>query len=89
VCLEDHPAPENYPENCYLPLSMVEPGESVKLVRVATGHRLRRRLTELGLIPGVEFKIMQDEGGPLLLAVKDTRLALGRGMAHKIIVQTA
>jgi Fe2+ transport system protein FeoA len=89
VCLEEHPAPGSYPENCYLPLSMVAPGESVRLVRIAAGHRLRRRLTELGLIPGVEFKIMQDDGGPLLLAVKDTRLALGRGMAHKIIVQTA
>jgi ferrous iron transport protein A len=89
VCLEDYPAPESYPENCHLPLSMVAPGESVRLVRIAAGHRLRRRLTELGLIPGVELKIMQDEGGPLLLAVKDTRLALGRGMAHKIIVQSA
>jgi ferrous iron transport protein A len=87
--MEDHPAPESYPENCHLPLSMVNTGESVKLVRIAAGRRLRRRLTELGLIPGVEFKIMQDEGGPLLLAVKDTRLALGRGMAHKIIVRTA
>jgi len=89
VCLEDHPDPASYPNNCHLPLSMVAPGESVKLVRVIAGHRLRRRLTELGLTPGVEFKIMQDEGGSLLVAVKDTRLALGRGMAHKIIVQTA
>jgi Fe2+ transport system protein FeoA len=87
VCLEDHSEPEDYPENCHLPLTMVAPGESVKLVRIAAGHRLRRRLTELGLIPGVELKIMQAEGGPLLLAVKDTRLALGRGMAHKIFVE--
>jgi ferrous iron transport protein A len=89
VCLEERPAPDSYPENCDLPLTMIAPGEPVKLVRIVAGHRLRRRLTELGLIPGVEFKIMQDEGGPLLLAVKDTRLALGRGMAHRIIVQTA
>ena len=88
VCLEEHPALASYPENCHLPLTMVAPGESVRLIRIVAGHRLRRRLTELGLIPGVEFKIMQGEGGPLLLAIKDTRLALGRGMAHKIIVET-
>ena len=87
VCLEEYPVPGSYPENCHLPLAMVTPGEPVKLVRIVAGQRLRRRLTELGLIPGVEFKIMQDEGGPLLLAIKDTRLALGRGIAHKIIVE--
>ena len=87
VCLEEHPAADSYPKNCYLPLTMVSPGESVRLIRIIAGYSLRRRLTELGLIPGVEFKIMQDEGGPLLLAVKDTRLALGRGMAHRIIVE--
>ncbi|MFC1976308.1 ferrous iron transport protein A [Chloroflexota bacterium] len=76
-------------QNDNLPLTMVKPGQRVKLVDIAAGRRLRHRLTELGLTPGVELKVMQDEGGPLLLAVHDTRLALGRGMAHKIIVQPA
>ena len=88
VCLQENAPADSYPESCCLPLAMVTPGKSVRLVKITAGHRLRHRLTELGLIPGVELKIMQDEGGPLLLAVKDTRLALGRGMAHKIIVQT-
>jgi Fe2+ transport system protein FeoA len=66
---------------------MVSPGKWVRLVEINAGRRLRRRLTELGLIPGVEFQIMQDEGGPLLLAIRDSRLALGRGAASKIIVQ--
>ncbi len=89
ACLEERAGPEDYPESCHLPLTMVTPGTSVKLVKIAAGHRLRRRLSELGLIPGAEIKIMQDKGGPLLLAVQDTRLAVGRGTAHKIIVQTA
>ena len=76
-------------QNGNLPLTMVAPGERVKLVGITAGHRLRRRLTELGLTPGVELKVMQGQGGPLLLAIQDTRLALGRGMAHKIIVQAA
>ncbi|OQY27659.1 MAG: hypothetical protein B6243_12770 [Anaerolineaceae bacterium 4572_5.2] len=58
------------------------------LVEITAGHGARRRLTELGLTPGVELQVIQDEGGPLLLAVHDSRLALGRGMAHKIMVQT-
>ena len=76
-------------QNDNLPLTMVKVGQRVKLVDITAGRRLRHRLTELGLTPGVELKVMQDKGGPLLLAVHDTRLALGRGMAHKIIVQSA
>jgi Fe2+ transport system protein FeoA len=70
-----------------LPLSMIAQGQRIRLVEITAGRRLRRRLTELGLTPGVEIEIVQDQGGPLLLAVRDTRLALGRGMAHKIIVR--
>ncbi len=68
-------------------LTDVQPGQRVKLVDIDAGHGARHRLTELGLIPGVELGVIQDEGGPLLLAVHDSRLALGRGMAHKIMVK--
>ena len=70
-----------------LPLTMVAPEEPVRLVEIMARGRLRHRLTELGLTPGVELKVLQNKGGPLLLAVHNTRLALGRGMAHKIMVQ--
>ncbi len=73
-------------KNETLPLSMVTPGQRVKLVKITTGHKLRHRLTELGLTPGTELEVMQDQGGPLLLSVYNSRLALGRSMAHKIMV---
>ena len=70
-----------------LPLSMIGPGQRVKLLEITAGRKLRHRLTELGLTPGTEMKVLQDEGGPVLLAIQDSRLAVGRGMAHKILVQ--
>ncbi len=75
--------------NSTLPLSMITPGQTVKLVAITTGRKLRRRLTELGLTPGVELRVMQDQGGPMLLSVYNSRLALGRSMAHKIMVSPA
>ena len=69
------------------PLSMSAPGQWVTLVKITTGRKLRRRLTELGLTAGTEMKVVRDEGGPILVAVHDSRLALGRGTAHKILVQ--
>ena len=70
-------------------LSMVSAGESVRLVAIHGGHRMRKRLADLGLNIGMTMKVVQNGGrGPLILAIKDSRLALGRGMAHHILVQS-
>jgi Fe2+ transport system protein FeoA len=53
---------------------------------VRGGRRLVHRLAELGLTAGVEIILVQDSGGPLLLSVRNSRLALGRGLAEKMAV---
>ncbi len=68
-----------------LPLSMVSVGKKIRLQHISAGKRLVHRLTELGLTPGVELTIIQDSG-PLLLAVRDSRVVIGRGMASKMQV---
>ena len=73
-------------ENC-IRLSAARCDQCVRLVNVEGGRGLRRRLAELGMTPGGEVRVVQNFGGPLILAVKeDARMALGRGMAHKILV---
>ena len=75
------------PPEAPIPLSMWPTQRPARIVDIHAGHRLKERLAGLGLIPGNTVEILQDNGGPLLLAVGDARLALGRGMAHKILVQ--
>jgi Fe2+ transport system protein FeoA len=71
-----------------MPLAMVSPGEEVRLVAIYGGQRLRKRLADLGLNVGMTVRVLQHSGhGPLILAVKDSRLAVGRGIAHKILVR--
>jgi len=72
-----------------IPLTMVSPDENVKLVRINGGHTVRQRLADLGLTPGTTLRVVHaNVRGPLILAFKnDARLALGRGMAHKIQVE--
>lgn len=71
-------------------LAMASPGEEVRLTAIYGGQRMRKRLADLGLNIGMTVRVLQRNGhGPLLLAVKDSRLALGRGMAHKIRVELA
>lgn len=68
------------------PLSSIRSGETVQLASIEAGRRLTRRLTELGLTPGVTIQVVHVNGGPLLIAVRGARLAIGRGMAEKILV---
>ena len=72
-----------------MPLMIATPGEDVKLIAVRGGRRVRKRLADLGLTPGTVLRVVQaDAWGPLIVAFKDdARLALGRGMAHKIMVE--
>ena len=70
-------------------LSTVGEGRRVRLLTVCGGHGLAARLAAMGLAPGAEVVVVQNSGrGPLLLAVRHARIAVGRGMAHKIRVST-
>ncbi len=69
-------------------LSTIPAGETVTIAQIHGGHRLRRRLADLGMNAGMSVRVVQNTHvGPLILAVQDdTRLALGRGMAKRIQV---
>ena len=51
------------------------------------GHGLKHRLAEMGLSVGTELLLVRSEGGPVVVEVRSTRLMLGRGMAHRIMVE--
>ncbi|MDY6877616.1 MAG: FeoA family protein [Chloroflexota bacterium] len=72
-----------------MPLTMSTPGVDVKLVAIHGGRTVRQPLADLGLTPGAILRVVQaDAWGPPIVAFKDdARLALGRGMAHKIKVE--
>lgn len=76
--------------NCY-PLTFAPRGETVVLTEIRAGEKLRKRLADLGLHIGMQVRVVQgDASGPVILAVQnDARLALGRGMAQKIMVSPA
>lgn len=70
------------------PLPTVAPGQHVEIVAIAAGQRATRRLQDLGLVPGVNLRVVRSQGhGALILAVGEGRLAVERGIAHKVLVQ--
>ena len=69
-------------------LSIINPGEEVTLIDIDGGRGIRSKLYSMGLVPGITLKILNRNGsGPVMIALKDSRLAIGRGMAEKIIVE--
>ena len=69
-------------------LSRIDPGEEVTLIDIDGGRGIRSKLYSMGLVPGITLKILNRSGsGPVMIALKDSRLAIGRGMAEKIIVE--
>jgi len=68
-------------------LTIVPEGRRVRIITVYAGHGLRGRLAAMGLVPGVEIEVLRNSmHGPFLIAVKGSRIMLGRGMAQKIVV---
>ena len=73
-----------------LPLLMVSAGKEVILVSLDGGLNFRRRLTDMGLAEGARFKVLHSQGpGQCIVRVGNTRLAIGCGMAQKIMVREA
>ncbi|MBZ0298904.1 MAG: ferrous iron transport protein A [Anaerolineae bacterium] len=71
-----------------LPLSLVSAGEIVEFVDIQGHGMLRQRLAEMGLTPGTVIRVVQSNpSGPMILAIRqDTRLAIGRSAAHRVMV---
>jgi ferrous iron transport protein A len=58
----------------------------VRLLR--GGEEFTHRMVALGFTPGVEVTVVQNYGhGPILVSVRDTHIALGRGEALKLLVE--
>jgi len=72
----------------HMPLSMLSEGESGIVVDIEGGRGLIRRLLELGFTPGTRVKVLKvSPPGPLLVEVRESRIALGRGVAMKVLVE--
>ena len=71
-----------------MPLTKIREGNRAVLFSVEGGRQLRSRLAALGLLPGAELEVIQNSGqGPFVIAVKGSRIVIGRGMAERIAVE--
>ncbi len=66
----------------------LEPGALAIIKEVHGGFGLRRRLGDLGVLPGDTVEVLRSaaQGGPVLLAIRGARLAIGQRQAQKVEV---
>jgi Fe2+ transport system protein FeoA len=68
-------------------LVSLKPDEIGRIKEIAGCNSVKKRLFELGLRRGTQIKVVKNDFGPLIINISGSKLALGRGIASKIIIQ--
>jgi Fe2+ transport system protein FeoA len=70
-------------------LTECDKGEEVRVLNVKAGFKAKRRLANLGIVPGTVIKKQREAPfhGPIEIYVKGAKLVIGRGLASRIFVE--
>lgn len=69
-----------------MPLSMVKEGEPNVIRKVGGKEETKKFLENLGFVTGGTVTVVSSIGGNMIVNIKDSRVAIGRDMANKIMV---
>ena len=69
-----------------MPITLSPPGDRRMIQKVGGREKTRKFLEDLGFVPGTYVSVVSDINGNLILNVKDSRVAVSKEMAAKIMV---
>ena len=69
-----------------MPLAMADAGTPYTIQKITGKDEVRQHLAELGFVVGEPVRVVNELAGNLILSVKDSRIALDRDMAMRIMV---
>ena len=69
-----------------LPLTMASQGEPVTIKKIGGKQETKKFLETLGFVVGVTITVVSEINGNMIVNVKDSRVAIGKDMANKIMV---
>jgi len=69
-----------------MPLTLVTVGEDNTILKVGGNAETKKHLEDLGFVAGGNIKVVSTIGGNLIVNVKESRIAISREMAAKIMV---
>ena len=65
---------------------MAKTGETVTIRKITGKDEVRQHLAELGFVVDSDVTVVSEIAGNLILQVKDSRIALDRTMANRIMI---
>jgi ferrous iron transport protein A len=68
------------------PLAFLNPGDNGTVKEISAGGYATRRLYEMGFYTGAKVKVVKNDTGPIIVSLSGNKIAIGRGLAQKIIV---
>ena len=69
-----------------MPLTMGNAGEPNIIKKVGGKEETRKFLENLGFVTGGTVTVVSETGGNMIVNVKDSRVAIGKDMANKIMI---
>lgn len=69
-----------------MPLTMARTGETVTIRKITGKDDVRQHLAELGFVVDSTITVVSEIAGNLILQVKDSRIALDKTMANRIMI---
>lgn len=69
-----------------MPLTMLNIGETGEIKRIGGNEEIRRFLNNLGFVVGAEVSVVSAIGGNVIVNIKDSRVAINKDMAKRIMV---
>jgi ferrous iron transport protein A len=70
-----------------MPLLLAKPGEKNAIKRIGGRDDTKKRLETLGFVVGCPVTVVSEINGNVIVNVKDSRIAISREMANKIMIE--
>jgi Fe2+ transport system protein A len=69
-----------------MPVTMAKAGEKNYIAKITGKDDVRAHLAALGFVVGESVTVVSSIGGNVILSIKDSRIALGRELAQRILI---
>ena len=69
-----------------MPLTMASVGEVVSIIRIGGKEEVKRHLESMGFVPGTHITVISVNNGNVIVGIKESRVAIRKEMANKIMV---
>ena len=69
-----------------MPLTMAKTGETVTIRKITGRDEVRQHLAAVGFVVDSDVSVVNEVAGNLILQVKDSRIALDRTMANRVMI---